>query len=107
MAEDSILKDPEYRASIAKLEEAIAEHHKIVERIGNEKFSDAGTESAVVFGWVLGIGIMGIDEDGDEFSDVLVETNRSLNNFTAIGVARYAAGFLEEQSNNYRSCDHD
>ena len=101
MDEDSITKNPEYKASLEKLDEAIREHHKVVERIGNERFAEGGTESAFVFGWILGIGIMGTDEDGDEFADVLVDTSQALNGFTAMGMSDYVRGFLHEQTNNF------
>lgn len=99
--EHDITKDPEYKTSLAALDEAVRKHHELVQRKGNEYDPGVGEERGFVFGWVMGIGIMGTDEDGDEFSDVIVEHADAMNDYTVQGVADHTYRFIVSQNNNY------
>jgi hypothetical protein len=99
--EHDITKDPEYKTSLAALDEAIRSHYSLIERKGNEYEPESGEERGFVFGWVLGIGTMGTDGDGDEYSDVLVEHADAMNDYTVQGVADHTYRFIVAQNNNY------
>jgi hypothetical protein len=98
-----IQANPEYRASVAKLEECVREHHALLERIGNETdANEDGTEdTSVVAGWILVIGTVGFNSEQGEFHDAMVELPASLNNFTALGLARYGFRFLDNMVDNF------
>jgi len=93
--------DPDYRASVDRLDTAIREHHALLERIGNETDDDGTSDTSIVSGWVLTIGTTGFNSESGEFHDAMVEVPASLNNFTACGLARYGMRFLDNMVDNY------
>lgn len=98
----TILDDPAYRISIERIEQAVRDHHRLLEDWGNEHDvnDDGTTDNTVVVGWVLAIGQVGFS-DGREFHGALVEHPATLNSFMALGLADYAVRFLREQTNDY------
>lgn len=99
---DSILNDPEYKASLARIEEAVKVHHRLLEDWGNNNpdFKDGTQDNTIVVGWVLTIGQVGYN-DGREFHDAVVEMPDSLNSFHALGLAEYTYRFMQHQTNNF------
>lgn len=95
--------NPEYKASVSALDEAIRSHHALLERIGNEQdVNDDGTQdNSIVSGWVLVIGTTGFNSESGEFHDAMVEMPDSLNNFTAVGLARYGMRFTDNLVDNF------
>ena len=84
-----IHKEPRYLELKEELDAKVREFHQYVQAFANEHWRDDGDEAEhmLVFGWVLGIGVTGIHDDGEEFDDVLLETSLALNNYTATGMA--------------------
>lgn len=97
--EELITDDPEYKASVERLEEAIRSHHRLVEDWGNEH-GETEEEHSMVAGWVLVMGQIGYDS-GREFHAALVEYPDSTSSFLAIGLVDYARRFLASQTADY------
>lgn len=98
-----ITENPEYKASVKALDEAIRAHHALLERIGNEEDvnEDGTTDSSLVSGWVLVIGTTGFNSGDGEFHDAMVEVPDHLNNFTGWGLAKYGERFMENLCDNW------
>ena len=98
---EGISKDPAYKASVHKLDEAIAEHLALVEAWANEHGDTPGEDTSALTGWVLVMGTVGFNSENGEFHDALVETPESMNSFMAVGLAQYGYGFLKNETDNY------
>ena len=100
---ESIQDDPEYKASVNRLDEMIREHFKLIEDFGNkiDANEDGTTDTSMVSGWVLVLGTTGWNSESGEFHDGMVEMPASMNTFMAIGLAEYGHGFLRHSMQNY------
>ncbi|UYL85302.1 hypothetical protein SEA_HAGER_9 [Microbacterium phage Hager] len=103
--EKSILDDPAYKASVAKLEEDIRAHHRLMEDWGNEH-EEGEPDNTMVVGWVLVIGQVGFN-DGKEFHDAVVEYPDTLNTFHAEGLAAYGHRFIKDGNSSFRMLGED
>lgn len=97
---DGIFDQPEYRASVDRLDEAIRDHLRILETYGNEQADDGIADTSLTAGWVLTIGQVGY-ADGREFHGAVVEHPQTLNAFMALGLADYTLRFLRSQVDDY------
>lgn len=79
-----IHEEPKYKDLKSRLDDLVREFGAYV----NEYAQDGEPkESLFVSGFILGIMVTGMSEDGDDYDDVLYESNAGLNNFTAVGLA--------------------
>lgn len=97
--EKSILDDPKYKASVQRIEDAVRDHHRLLEDWGNEN-DEGDAENTMVVGWVLTIGQVGF-ADGREFHSAVVEYPDTLNQFHALGLADYSQRFLRYQTSDF------
>ncbi|UAJ16100.1 hypothetical protein SEA_TINYMINY_9 [Microbacterium phage TinyMiny] len=95
----SILDDPKYKASVQRLEDAVRDHHRLLEDWGNEH-DEGEPDQTMVVGWVLVIGQVGFN-DGKEFHSAVVEYPDTLNTFHAEGLAGYGHRFIQDGNNDF------
>lgn len=100
----SIFEDKRYKDSMAALTDDIHNHKKVLETLYNETEGDDGSHT-MVFGWVLAIGEMGTDSDGEEFNSAMVEFPTEQNMFTSIGLADHALRELRSRTESFRDED--
>lgn len=91
-----IYNNPKYKASMDKIEEAIRSHVATLREIGEDN-GDNREENSMVFGWVLTVGEVGVDDKGEEFNTAFVEYPDSQNMFTTLGLADHGLRFMRSQ----------
>jgi hypothetical protein len=93
---DSVFESKDYKEAIDAVDSAARNLEATVNRLISERDGDDG-ERTMVFGWVLTIGQMGTDPEGEEFNGAIVEWPNEQNMFTSLGLADYAKRYLSNQ----------
>lgn len=82
-----IHKDAGYVTSKRALEDAVRAHAEVVNEFSARESSEP-RQQLIVVGWVLGIGVTWMNDDGEMYDDLLPETSERLMTFTRDGMAQ-------------------